>query len=336
MMRALTRLRSVTARRQLRWIVWGSAVGALPFVAAVRRAAAHSGTLPPYAEYTAVLLGCIPLAFASAHRALPADGHRGHHQEGARGRRRSCSLLVVIYSGMLQLVELSLGPSRDAAVSGRSSRRWSSRSSRRGCGTRFRRPRSAVLPRPLRLPPRARELRARAEQRSRSRPPEPAARRARARHAGGRRDRALSAGLAAGRGGRFVAVASAGFDGARLPAIRRASLARRARLPTGQTAVIDDPLPLRRFSGEEARRVARGRPVQLRALRVEGRDDRGDRGRPPRRGRAAQQRGHGAARRGGRPGRDGARERAAVRAAQRARPTRSSGCASSATASSSR
>ena len=65
MVRALTRLRSVTARRQLRWIVWGSALGALPFV---------SLYLIPFlfghevraAEYTAVLLGCIPLAFASA------------------------------------------------------------------------------------------------------------------------------------------------------------------------------------------------------------------------------------------------------------------------------
>ncbi|MEO8070137.1 MAG: hypothetical protein ABI652_01950, partial [Acidobacteriota bacterium] len=32
MLRALTRLRSVTARRQLRWIVWGSSVGAVPFI----------------------------------------------------------------------------------------------------------------------------------------------------------------------------------------------------------------------------------------------------------------------------------------------------------------
>src|SRR5688500_9589779 len=65
MLRALTRLRSVTSRRQLRWIVWGSSLGALPFVALY---------LVPFlldrpvagAEYTAVLLGCIPLAFASA------------------------------------------------------------------------------------------------------------------------------------------------------------------------------------------------------------------------------------------------------------------------------
>ena len=57
-----------------------------------------------------MLLGCIPLAFASAHRALPADGHRGHHQEGAaRGRRRSCCCSALIYSGTLRLVGVVLG-----------------------------------------------------------------------------------------------------------------------------------------------------------------------------------------------------------------------------------
>ena len=66
MVRALTRLRSVTARRQLRWIVWGSSLGALPFVAAVSACRSCSDTCRRGAEYTAVLLGCIPLAFASA------------------------------------------------------------------------------------------------------------------------------------------------------------------------------------------------------------------------------------------------------------------------------
>ena len=53
MMRALTRLRSVTARRQLRWIVWGSSVGAVPFVALYvvplllgQRAAVRASTPP--------------------------------------------------------------------------------------------------------------------------------------------------------------------------------------------------------------------------------------------------------------------------------------------------
>ena len=66
MLRALGRVRSVTARRQLRWIVWGTALGAVPFV---------FGYAVPFAlglqpvrglELTAVLLGFVPLAFASA------------------------------------------------------------------------------------------------------------------------------------------------------------------------------------------------------------------------------------------------------------------------------
>jgi len=66
MTRALYRVRSVTARRQLRWIVWGTGLGAIPFV---------FGYAVPFAlgfvplrgfELTAVLLGLVPLAFASA------------------------------------------------------------------------------------------------------------------------------------------------------------------------------------------------------------------------------------------------------------------------------
>ncbi|TAK11840.1 MAG: PAS domain S-box protein [Acidobacteria bacterium] len=65
MLRALRRLRSVTARRQLRWIVWGSALGALPFIVAYG-VPTIIGRPVPGGEYTAVLLTCIPLAFASA------------------------------------------------------------------------------------------------------------------------------------------------------------------------------------------------------------------------------------------------------------------------------
>ena len=66
MVRALRRVRSVTARRQLRWIVWGTALGSVPFV---------FGYALPFAlglqpirgfELSALLLGLIPLAFASA------------------------------------------------------------------------------------------------------------------------------------------------------------------------------------------------------------------------------------------------------------------------------
>ena len=65
MLRALRRLRSVTSRRQLRWIVWGSALGALPFTA-LYLIPLLLGRAVTGSEFTAVLLGCIPLAFASA------------------------------------------------------------------------------------------------------------------------------------------------------------------------------------------------------------------------------------------------------------------------------
>jgi len=65
MLRALARLRSVTAERQRRWIIWGSTLGAIPF-AALYVIPLATGYVPPMAQYSGVLLGCIPLAFASA------------------------------------------------------------------------------------------------------------------------------------------------------------------------------------------------------------------------------------------------------------------------------
>ena len=66
MARALTRVRSVTSRRQLRWIVWGTALGALPFSIGYALPFALSLTPVPGSEWTAVLIGLVPLAFASA------------------------------------------------------------------------------------------------------------------------------------------------------------------------------------------------------------------------------------------------------------------------------
>ncbi|HTM25870.1 MAG TPA: ATP-binding protein [Vicinamibacterales bacterium] len=66
MIRALRHVRSVTARRQLRWIIWGSALGAVPF--AFGYALPFAFGMEPLRgfEFTALLLGLIPLAFASA------------------------------------------------------------------------------------------------------------------------------------------------------------------------------------------------------------------------------------------------------------------------------
>ena len=66
MTRALRRVRSVTARRQLRWIVWGTALGAVPFVLGYGLPFALGFRTIPGAEFSAILLGLVPLAFASA------------------------------------------------------------------------------------------------------------------------------------------------------------------------------------------------------------------------------------------------------------------------------
>lgn len=66
MVRALRRVRSVTARRQLRWIVWGTALGSLPFVFGYALPFAFGMHTLRGLELSALLLGLIPLAFASA------------------------------------------------------------------------------------------------------------------------------------------------------------------------------------------------------------------------------------------------------------------------------
>jgi two-component system NtrC family sensor kinase len=110
MIRALGRLRSVTARRQLRWIVWGSGLGAVPFVSAYVLPFLMGESVPG-GEFTAVLLGCIPLAFASA-----IVRYRLMDVEVIIKRALVISavglVLVVIYQGTLGLVGL-LGGHRE-------------------------------------------------------------------------------------------------------------------------------------------------------------------------------------------------------------------------------
>jgi two-component system NtrC family sensor kinase len=66
LLRALSRARSVTVKRQLRWIVWGTALGALPF--ALGYAIPFALGVDPSISMglSAVPLGFVPLAFASA------------------------------------------------------------------------------------------------------------------------------------------------------------------------------------------------------------------------------------------------------------------------------
>ena len=66
MIRALRQARSVTARRQLRWIVWGTVLGGLPFLGGYLLPFALGFDPPAQTELTVIPLGLIPLAFASA------------------------------------------------------------------------------------------------------------------------------------------------------------------------------------------------------------------------------------------------------------------------------
>ena len=63
---ALAGARSTTTLRQLRWIVWGASIGAGPFLTAYAVPFALGATPSLAMQLTAIPLGLIPLAFASA------------------------------------------------------------------------------------------------------------------------------------------------------------------------------------------------------------------------------------------------------------------------------
>jgi PAS domain S-box-containing protein len=108
MIRALSRLRSVTARRQLRWIVWGSGIGAVPFVLTYAIPFLLDWPIQWWGDYSGLLLGCIPLAFASA-----IVRYRLMDIEVIIKRALVVSavglVLVVIYQGTLKLVGVLRG-----------------------------------------------------------------------------------------------------------------------------------------------------------------------------------------------------------------------------------
>ena len=66
MVSALRRVASLTGQRQLRWIAWGTALGALPVVAGYVLPFALGMDPVPKVEWLAIPLGLVPLAFASA------------------------------------------------------------------------------------------------------------------------------------------------------------------------------------------------------------------------------------------------------------------------------
>ena len=66
LMRSLAEVRSLTARRQLRWIVWGTALGAVPFAFGYALPYAAGAELSLWMGLSAVPLSLMPLTYASA------------------------------------------------------------------------------------------------------------------------------------------------------------------------------------------------------------------------------------------------------------------------------
>jgi PAS domain S-box-containing protein len=102
--RALNQVRSITARRQLRWIAWGTAFGAAPFALgyALPYAFGVAPSLPM--ELSAIPLSLIPLAYACAivrYRLMDVEVivKRGLVYAAA------ISAIVAIYAVLLQTVE---------------------------------------------------------------------------------------------------------------------------------------------------------------------------------------------------------------------------------------
>jgi two-component system, NtrC family, sensor kinase len=115
MIRLLGRVRSVTARRQLRWSVWGTAFGAVPFVFGYALPSALGFPAIPGFDYSAALLGLVPLAFASAivrYRLMDVEViiKRGLVYAAA------LAAIAAIYGGLVTLVERLFGVSENNSV----------------------------------------------------------------------------------------------------------------------------------------------------------------------------------------------------------------------------
>ena len=246
MLRALSRLRSVTARRQLRWIVWGSTLGALPF-GALYVMPVLLGRRLPYVEYSAVLLGCIPLAFASAlvrYRLMDIEVII----KKALAVAANVTLLGLIYWITRELISLIATTDQgfwalfatlvvalvapqlwNAVRGGLDHLHYRDRYDYRRALVAFARELNSDLDLDRlahRLVTRVHETLA--------------------------VDRiALYVPPAGGPGDRLVPVAAAGFAERPAPVLMRGSVVG-ARLSSGQTLVVDDPLPHRRLAGEDA------------------------------------------------------------------------------------
>ncbi|HYN09253.1 MAG TPA: ATP-binding protein [Vicinamibacterales bacterium] len=247
MLRALARLRSVTARRQLRWIVWGSSVGALPFVMLYLVPFLFGWSLP-FSEYTAVLLGCIPLAFASAivrYRLMDIEVII----KKALVVTTVVVVLIAIYAGTFALVGFLPGADQSrqfwamlATLIVALVAPWLKNAIQAGLDRLYYRDRYDYRRALMSF---ARDLNSDLDlERLTSRLVE------RVSETLGVEQMALFMPDPRAEARRFTAVASTGFTSA-APGIEAGSMLG-ARLIDGQAAVLDDPLPMRRLLGDES------------------------------------------------------------------------------------
>ena len=249
LVRAFQEITSVTGRRQLRWIAWGTALGVGPFAFGYALPWAFGADPPLALQLTAIPLGLVPLTFACA-----IVRYRLRDVEVIIKRALAYTAFLgasaALYMALLKVTGFAFANDSDphnwlvallaTAVIVLLARPVKESGAERA-GSR-------VLPRPLRLPPRARRVRARPEQRSRRRAPEPAPGGAHRRNAGGRSHGADARAWRAGRGiGRLH-----GDWRLRVP----------ARSPASVAALHDDVAP-RRGTHRRARRSDRRRAVLL-------------------------------------------------------------------------
>jgi PAS domain S-box-containing protein len=104
LVRALAEVRSITARRQLRWIAWGTALGATPFAVGYQLPSALGVEPSLPMELSVIPLSLIPLAYACAivrYRLMDVEVI----VKRALVYAAALSAIVAIYAVLLQLIE---------------------------------------------------------------------------------------------------------------------------------------------------------------------------------------------------------------------------------------
>ncbi len=112
LVRAFQQITTATARRQLRWLVWGTALGAGPFAFGYALPWALGFDPPLALQLTAIPLGLVPLTFASA---IVRYRLRDIEVIVKRGLAYTAFLAasVALYAGMLELTSFLVGNDAD-------------------------------------------------------------------------------------------------------------------------------------------------------------------------------------------------------------------------------